>query len=270
MSVDTFIPEVWSSRLLNALERAHVFAQGNVANRDYEGDIAAAGDTVRIQSIGEITISTDTKNTDISGPETLSDAEATLLIDQAKYFNFQVDDVDRRQAQVELMDAAMRRAAYRLRDAVDQLIAGFYASAGSAEGKAYEYLVELAVNLDEHDVPMEERWAVVPPWFHGALLKDDRFVKTGSAGAEERLLNGQVGEAAGFAILKSNNVSNDGTTWRIPAGTAMAISFAEQIDRVEAFRPEARFADAVKGLHLYGAKVLRPAALTVLYASKPA
>jgi N4-gp56 family major capsid protein len=282
MSVDTFIPEVWSSRLLNALERAHVFAQGNVANRDYEGDIANAGDTVRIQSIGEITISSYTKNTNISAPEALTDAEATLVIDQAKYFNFQVDDVDRRQTQVGLMDAAMRRAGYRLRDTADTLIAGFYASAGSAlassaspktdlatAGKAYEHLVDLAVLLDENDVPAEDRWVAVPPWYQGALLKDDRFVKSGTPGGEQRLLNGQIGEAAGFAVLKSNNVSNDATTWRIMAGNPMAISFAEQIDRLEAYRPELRFADAIKGLHLYGAKVIRPEALAVLYANKP-
>ena len=282
MGVSTFIPEIWSQRIMLALERAHIFGQERVANRDYEGDISAAGDTVRIQSIGDVTISSYTKDTDISGPEALSDAEATLLIDQAKYFNFQVDDVDRRQSQARFMDAGMRRAAYRLRDTVDTLIAGFYTEAGSAvgsagspktdlgtAGKAYTYLVDLQELLDENDVPAEDRWVAPPPWFIGELLKDDRFVKSGTPQGEERLLNGQVGEAAGFAVLKTNNCSNDGTTWRVMAGTPMGISFAEQIDSVEAYRPEKRFADAIKGLHLYGAKVLRPEALAVGYFNRP-
>ena len=235
MSINTFIPEVWASRLLFALETAHVFAQSNVANRDYEGDISAAGDTVRIQSIGEVAISSYTKNTNISAPETLSDAEATLLIDQAKYFNFQVDDVDKRQGKPGAMDAAIRRAGFRLRDTVDALIAGFYTSAGSAvassgspktdlgtAGKAYTYLVDLSVLLDEADVPAEDRWVAPPPWYIGELLKDDRFVGAGDIAGAARLLNGQVGEAAGFAILKSNNCSNDATTWRVMAGTPMA------------------------------------------------
>lgn len=280
MSVDTFIPEVWAARLLENMRKAQVFTQSGIVNRDYEGDIANAGDTVRIQAIGAITIGTFTKNTDIAVPETLTDAETTLLIDQGKYFNFQVDDVDRRQTSVNLIDGAMREAAYGLRNVADQLIAGLYASSGSAvassgspktdlgtAGQAYVWLVALGQALDEKDVPSDGRWVVVPPWYHSKLLLDDRFVKSGTDSAAGVLANGEVGQAAGFRILKSNNVSNDATTYRIMAGTSQAISYAEQINKVEAFRPERRFADAVKGLHLYGAKVIRPAALATLYAN---
>lgn len=280
MAINTFIPEVWAVALLRSLEKAQVFAQAGVVNRDYEGDITQAGDTVRIQSIGAVTIGDYTKNTNMSAAETLSDAETTLAIDQAKYFNFQVDDVDRRQGNPRVMAAAMAKAAYGLSDAADQLIAGFYASSGTAvassgspktdlatAGKAYLYLVDLAVALDGQNVPSAGRWVVVPPWYHGKLLIDDRFVKSGTDSAAATLANGQVGEAAGFRVLKSNNVSNDATTYRIMAGTAQAISYAEQVNGVEAYRPELRFADAVKGLHLYGAKVIQPAALSTLYAN---
>lgn len=280
MSVETFIPEVWAARLLENLRKAQVFSQGGVVNRDYEGDIADAGDTVRIQAIGTVTIGTYVKNADIAAPETLTDAETTLLIDQSKFFNFQVDDVDRRQTLVNLIDGAMREAAYGLRDVADKFIAGLYTQAGSSVGtagapktdlgtatNAYLHLVSLAVALDDRNVPTDGRWVVVPPWYHGKLLQDDRFVKSGTDGAAATLANGEVGQAAGFRILKSNNVSNDATTWRIPAGTSAAISFAEQINKVEAFRPERRFSDAVKGLHLYGGKVVRPPALSVLYAN---
>ncbi len=280
MAVETFIPEVWAARLMENMRKAQVFTQAGIVNRDYEGDIASMGDTVRIQAIGAVTIAAYTKNTDINVPEALTDAETTLLIDQGRYFNFQVDDVDKRQINVNLIDAAMREAAYGLRDVADKLVAGFFASSGSAvatavaprtdlatAGKAYEHLVALAVELDKKDNPTDGRWVVVPPWYHGKLLLDDRFVKSGTDSAAGTLANGEVGQAAGFRILKSNNVSNNATTWRIMAGTAAAISYAEQINKVEAFRPERRFADAVKGLHLYGAKVVRPAALSTLYAN---
>ena len=282
MALDNFIPEVWSARLLENLQKALVFGQEGVVNRDYEGEIQQSGDTVRINAIGEITVGTYTKNTNISAPETLSDAQVTLLINQAKYFNFQIDDVDKAQQKPKVMDAAMREAAYALADTADQYIAGLYTgvAAGNTIGddttpivptasNAYEYLVDLGVLLDEDNVPNMGRWVVVPPWFYGLLLKDDRFVKTGSPSADATLRNGQVGEAAGFTVLKSNNVPNtSGAKYKIVAGHPIAISYAEQINSVEAYRPEARFADAVKGLHLYGAKLVRSAAIAVLTADK--
>jgi hypothetical protein len=280
VSLDAFAPEIWSARLLFRLTKAHVFGQPGVINRDYEGDIQNAGDSVRIQAIGPVTIGSYTKNTNIASPETLTDAESTLLIDQAKYFNFQIDDIDKRQAQIALMDAAMREAADGLSDVADTYLAGRYTEAGTSvgtggapktdlgtSGKAYEHLVALGVELDQTNPPSDGRWAIVPPWFYGKLLLDDRFVKAGTATSDAVLRNAQVGEAAGFTILKSNNVSNNGTTYRVMAGHPLAWSMAEQIRSVEAYRPESRFADALKGLHLYGAKVVRPEQLSVLYAN---
>jgi hypothetical protein len=282
MSVDNFIPEIWSARLQRGLDRRHVFAQPGVVNRDYEGEIRQKGDTVRITSIGPVSVGTYTKNTNMSAAETLTDAQTTLTIDQAPYFHFQVDDIDQRQAQSGPMDEAMRKSAIALVNNADAYLAGLYASAANAigssgspktdlatEGQAYEYLLQMGTKLDEADVPDEGRWCVVPPWYHGYLLRDDRFVGVGSAASDAALRNRGVGDAAGFTILKSNNVSNDATTWRILAGVPDAWSYAEQIASVEAYRPELRFGDAVKGLLLYGAKVVLPSALCVTYANKP-
>ena len=125
--------------------------------------------------------------------------------------------------------------------------------------------------LDENDIPPTGRWVVVPPWYEGLMLKDDRFVKSGVMPAELRLLNGVIGMAAGFAVLKSNNVPNTGgNKYKVIAGHPIAWSFADQASKVEAYRPERRFADAMKGLHLYGAKVTRPSALAVLTVDRPA
>ncbi|MDO6355118.1 P22 phage major capsid protein family protein [Caloramator sp. CAR-1] len=280
MSLNNFIPQIWSARLLENLRKNLVFGQAGVVNRDYEGEIRAYGDTVKINSIGPVTVADYTKNTDINPPETLSDAQRTLVIDQAKYFNFLIDDIDAAQQNPKVMDAAMAEAAYALADKADQYLASMYVYAGSTIGNdttpiiptastAYEYLVDAAIKLDENNIPRSNRWVIIPPWFYGLLLKDDRFVKAGTATSDQVLRNGEVGQAAGFTVYLSNNVANtSGTKYKIMAGHPMAITFAEQINKVEAYRPEKRFADAVKGLHLYGAKVIRPEALVVITANK--
>lgn len=279
MSVDNFIPEIWAARLLASLKKSQVFAQANVVNRDYEGDISQKGDTVRIGGIGAITVKPFTKNTDIDAPEVLSDDMTSLLIDQADYFNFLVDDVDRRQAAVNLLDGAMTEAAYSMSDAGDQFLAGIMASDGtpfvpdetdlSQAGAAYEALVDGGTALSEANVVKASRFVVVPPWYFGLLLKDDRFVKFEAGAADRILFNAQIGQAAGFAVLESNNVPGTSSSSTIIAGHPSATSYAEQISKTEAFRPERRFADAVKGLHLYGGKVIRPTALAVWEATRP-
>ena len=282
MALNSFIPQIWSARLLENLRKILVYAQPGVINRDYEGEIQEKGDTVKIHSIGAVTVDNYVKNRDMNPVETLNDAETLLRITEQKYFHFQVDDVDKIQQYPQMMDAAMREAAYALRNVADQYIAGLYTdvAAGNVIGDdpnpiipaktdAYEYLVDLSVVLDDNDVPEVGRWVIVPPWFEGLMLKDDRFVKSGTEGSEQRLLNGYIGRAAGFDVLKSNNVPNtNGALYKIIAGHSIAWSYAEQVNQVEAYRPERRFADAVKGLHLYGGKTVRPTALAVLTASK--
>jgi hypothetical protein len=278
MSLDNFIPQVWSARLLLNLDKALVFAQAGVVNRDYEGEIRNVGDTVKINSIGRVSVKSYTKNAEIDAPEQLTSAQQSLLIDQGDYFNFFVDDVDAVQQRPKVMNQAMQDSAYELRDVVDGYIAGLHTDAAgdnligtdaspitwATADEAYEHLVDLSVKLDENNVPSGGRWAIVPPWFHGVLLKDDRFVKSGVDAGDVRLRNGMVGEAAGFSILKSNNTPVSSGDYKIIAGHPIAWSYASQITKTEAYRPEKRFADAVKGLHVYGAKVVRPSALAVL------
>lgn len=286
MSINNFIPAVWSAQLLTALRKNLVYA--NLCNRDYEGEISAYGDQVKINSLGDVTVGTYTKNTDMAAAETLTDAQRILLIDQAKYFNFQIDDVDKAQQKPKVMQEAMTNAAYALADKADQYVAGLYteisatntmgsdASAisiavAAAQGvsPAYEKLVDLAIKLDEANVQKEGRWVVIPPWYHGLLLKDSRFISAGTAKTDDVLANGYVGRAAGFDIYTSNNVPNtNNALYKVIAGYSGAWSYAEQIAEVEAYRPERRFADAVKGLHLYGAKVTRPLGLALMICSK--
>ena len=282
MAVTGFIPKLWSARLLNALDKSHVFA--NVVNRDYEGEIKKMGDTVHINTIGAVTIGTYTQNTDFSsGPETLATTDQTLTIDQAKYFNFQVDDIDKAQAAGDIMDKAMTRAAYGLADASDKYIAGILAGAADTSNlvsssavaltasNVYENVVKMRTILDKANVPTAGRWLVIPPEMYALILLDDRFVKTGGEMAEGILRTGLVAQAAGFDIYLSNNCVSanvsEKLTYTITGGVDSAATYAEQIVSTEAYRPEKRFADAVKGLHVYGAKVVDKAQLACLKAT---
>lgn len=279
----SFIPTVWAARLLTALEKSLVYGQAGVCNRDFEGDIRSAGNIVKIGSIGDVSIGDYTKDEDINDPQTLTDEEQSLLIDQQKYFNFYVDSIDRAQQNANVLDTAMRHSAWALREEADAFVANTMSTGvplanriggvGSAitptKDDAYEHLVDLSVVLDESNTPIDGRFVIVPAWFHGLLLKDERFVQAGTLRSDRALANGAVGEAAGFAILKSNNVPNDdGQEYKIVAGHAMATTYADQIVDLQNYQPEKRFGDAVKGLHVYGAKVVRDSALACLIANK--
>lgn len=281
MSVTNFIPTIWSARLLSHLDKKHVYAA--LMNRDYEGEIKNFGDTVKINQIGDVEIKDYVRNTDIDAPDELDGNQLTLTIDQSKYFNFAVDDVDNAQTNPKLMDKAMQRAGYAMNDVTDSFAANLmYVNAAApnmlgsddspvvpTKADAYDYLVDLGTLLTEANVPMDGRWVVIPAWYHGLLLKDDRFVGNGTDYNKAILEGGEVGVAAGFHVWMSNNVPNtSGAKYKIIAGTNEAGSYAEQILKTEAYRPEKRFADAIKGLHVYGAKILQPNCLGVLTANK--
>lgn len=282
MSITNFKPQIWSARLLVAWRTSLVYGGPMVVNRDYEGDIAESGDVVKITSISDPTISDYVPNSTTITPEELTDAQRNLVIDQSKYWAFKVDDIDKRQAKGNVMPEAMSRAAYRLRDVADQYVAGLYTGVAAANNlgtisvvaatptDAYDdVLVPLKVTLDDGDVPTEGRYCVVPPWFTGRLLRDDRFISADKSGTTDALRNGFVGRAAGFNIVQSNNTPNPtGDDNVIQAGVNAAISFAEQINKTEAYRPESSFSDAVKGLALYGAKLVRPDGIAIVTASQ--
>lgn len=288
MAITRFRPEIWSAQLLVALRKSLVYAGPGIVNRDYEGEIRDAGDTVRITSISDPTVGTYVPNVTQIVPEELTDAQRTLVVDQSKFWAFKVDDVDARQAKGNVMPEAMSRAAYKVADTVDQYVASFYTGAQAANvigstgspvaaGPTADttnslfynlVLVPLRTKLNRANVQKEGRYVVVSPEATARLLLDSRFIKVNESGdGGQALRNGVVGRAAGFDILESNNVPNPtGNVHVIQAGVQSAISFAEQINKTEAYRPESSFSDAVKGLALYGAKLLRPDSIAVAYA----
>ena len=310
MALNEFIPEVWSANVLVALEKDHVYA--SLANRDYQGEIANLGDTVRITGIGEITVSNYTKDTDIATPQALTDAQTALVITQAKYFNFALDDVDARQSvSKNILDIASERAAYDIADQIDQFVAGFYTDAPSTNAvgtssvpvvpglatqanvgggtTVYDYLVVLNQYLTQSLLPKQGRWCVVPPWVTTLLTQDIRWTSFNTPEARQTILTGKLdasggnlgmeaylGKISGMDVYESNNAPHLGGTVGIAgsqdvvlAGHEMALTFAENLVKVEKYRPPYRFADAIKGLHLYGAKTVRPQGLAAAFLQHP-
>lgn len=277
MATDKFIPQIWSARILDVLEKNLVYAR--LFNRDYEGEITQAGDTVHIGMIGDVTVKAYTRDTDIAAPDDVDVTDQQLTIDQAKYFNIAVDDVDAVQSKLNLLDEATDRAGFAFLDVCDQFLASTLATAATAKDglgtkaspiaitadNAYETIVKMKTALDKANLPRGGRICVVPPEFEGFMLMDPRFVAVGTTASNERLEQGTVYRAAGFEIAVSNNApsATDGgsgttTVYNVIASAPIQGTFAQQILKTEAYRPEKRFADAVKGLHVYGAKVLRP------------
>lgn len=292
MAIRHFKPEIWNAELIVQLRKSLVFAGPDVVNHDYEGDIAEAGDTVHISSVGDVTVG------DYAGTVTyddVDDAGDVLVIDQKKFWGKTISDIDKAQALNggAVVAQIMSQAAYRLADTADQYVASLYTQIASANvltavtdltssgalttadqiGEAcYDLLVNLGVVLDEANVPEEGRYVVVPPWFHGTLRKAHAFInieKAADGGAALR--NGTVGQAAGFDILKSNNCfqPSAGSTYVVQAGTPMATTFANQIIKTEALRDKDTFDDYLRGLHVYGAKVIRPDALACVTVTRP-
>lgn len=263
MSLVSFIPELWSARLLKNLEEAHVATA--FVNRDYEGVIKNQGDTVHVNTLGPVTIKdydSTAKANGIDAPQTLDTTDQTLVIDCAKYFNFKLDDIDRVQSSGPLMDQAMHNAAFGIAHEVDTKIFETISKAvpeGHIVGNnsttitadnVWGLLIKLRGILNKANAPKDGRKIACSTDVVGVILNDARFVKTGSEQAEARIANGLVRRACGFDIYETE----DAPEGEILATVPMATSFAEQITETEGYRPENGFADAIKGLNVYGVK----------------
>ncbi len=268
MAITNFISTIWSENLYKQLDKKYVGVMN--CSRDYEGDIKNQGSVVKICGVGGVNIADYTKNTDLDSPEMLNDFSRTLRIDQAKYFNFQIDDVDRAQSNPKLMDEAMKVAAAGLADVADAYVYSLYTEAYNnvtddavTAEKLIDHIISLKTKmmqagvLDSNDIVLE-----VTPEIAALILKAK--IDMGSDNTEA-LEAGLIGKIAGCKVYVSNNVVVDDNDYhQCLFRTKRAVTFAEQISEVEAYRPEKRFADAVKGLHLYGAKVVYPEEFMVL------
>jgi hypothetical protein len=266
MALFNFISSVWSETLLSQMGKKYI-AVAN-CNREFEGEIKGRGDRVKICGVGDINVFDYTRNSDFElETQELSDSVKTLVIDQAKAFNFQIDDIDRAQSNPKLMDAAVKNAAAALANTADQYVFSLCAKAGSniKETATVDNIISLIIDAqtkllennvcDPADIVIEVSPAV------GALILKN---KINVANTDTALETGCIGTVAGCKVFISNNIVVSGETHKCIARSKRAIAFAEQLSEMDAYRPEKRFADAVKGLHLYGAEVIYPAEMVRL------
>jgi hypothetical protein len=281
MSVNSFIPEIWSDKILDNVDKKLVYA--NRCNRDYEGEIKAFGDTVRINEIGDITINTYTRNsTTALSIQELADAQQLLEITRSRYFAFKVDDADKVQTKPKLMNKAIDRASYNMKDDVDSWVAQTMSSGGFFTGTNSTQLGSTASALsvtstlvitamawasrihDQNNIPTDGRWVVVSPAIHHQMVTA-RIVQDTNNSGYITMGPGGVGNFYGYDIYVSNNCylgSATSSQYHCIFGHSMGVTFAEQLAEVEAFRLTSEgFGDAIKGLNLYGMKITRPEAI---------
>ena len=265
MAITNFIPTIWSETLYSELNKN--FVAVNHCNRDFEGDIKSKGSVVNICGVGDITIKDYTPNTDMSTPQELEDTITKLEINRAKFFNFQIDDINKAQASPKLMEAAMEKAAEAIANEADKYVFSLYNQAGanvemsfSSANTLFDTILAAREILYENNVgDGTELFLEVSPKVASSILRDKSM--TGYLN-NDCLETGYLGSIFGCKIFVCNNINHTAEggndIYHCILRTKRAIVFADQLSEVEAYRPEKRFADAVKGLHLYGAKVVYP------------
>ena len=298
MTTDAFIPEIWSARFTSRLRERLVW--GSRVNRSYEGDIAMAGDKVKVPTPSTtVTVRDYVVGTNIAAAETTSGSTTDLDIDKQKYFHFKVDDVDRAQERPNIMDDAMGEAAYQMAKQVDADVRDEFNTAYASTRRVaaqsqhpdvtdatfgtnfLRNVATLKETMTNAFIPDEDRWLIVPP---GIMKGLDIYFGINAPNAsvwlpatqEQTLRNGFQGMLFGFSLQVANTVP-DGTqiaskdTYRLFAGQGNeAVTLADQIVENEAYRPELAFADAVKGLMVYGVKAILPARLWTIEVQKKA
>ena len=272
MSYRNFSPKIWAKQINRELERAMVFAED--CNRQYEGDVKQMGDTVKVLGVGKPTITKQVGGSIVlQDPEAVEDTSVDMVINRVAYFNYLVDDIDRRQAVGGLMDALSAESSEGTANAMDEDIA---ALAGTADApKLFKSTTAITVDnilkqidlgvqkLMENDVKPETKIVItVPPWFKTILRQAYVQLDTNNSAM---LKNGRVGQYDNVIVKMSNNCNrNSDNGHNIMLRTQRAVAFANPLTHVEPYRPEKRFADAVKGFVLYGTKIVRPKELVVL------
>ncbi len=273
MAITNFIPTVWSENLLHSLDSKYI-AVAN-CNREYEGEIKNKGAVVKICGVGSVDIADYTADTDMSNPQTLTDTVKELKIDRAKYFNFQIDDINRAQCSPKLMESAMRVAADSLANEADEYVFSMFRKAGKeiicdklTKDNIFENLIQARMRLfSAGAVTADEVVIEVSPQVAGILIRSKLDLQKDNTALLEK---GCLGTFQGCKIFISKNISKvaneagDIVYHKCFMRTKRAIAFAEQLSEIEAYRPEKRFSDAVKGLHLYGAEVVYPNELVLL------
>ena len=293
-----FMPKVYSKKVLNFFRKASVAEA--ITNTDYAGEITAYGDTVRIVKEPTITVYQYERGADVTQTK-LTDVEETLTVDIANAFKFKVDDIEKSMSHVNWKEVASSSAAYALKDAFDEgviaeLFSGVSTSSpdhvlgadaaaatqtmGQHQGGSnsidltgsdgtgtdpLDVMAFMARLLDEQNIPEEGRWFVAPPsWYEQLSQSGSKLMSVDFNAGQGSIRNGLVssGKLRGFDMYKSNNIAAASTaSGKCIAGHISACATAQAITQTEVLRDPDSFGDIVRGLHVYGADVLRSEAL---------
>ena len=293
-----FLPSIYSRKVLNFFRKSSVVEA--ITNTDYAGEISAYGDSVKIIKEPVISVSDYTRNTDTTETR-LTDQEINLVVNEAKAFKFIVDDIESNMSHVNFKEVATSSAAYALRDSYDAaVIANMFSGVstsspdhvlgadaaaatqtmGQHQGGSnsidltgsdgtgtdpLDVMAFMAKLLDEQNVPEEGRWFVAPPaWYEQLSQSGSKLMSVDFNAGQGSIRNGLVssGKLRGFDMYKSNNIAAASTaSGKVLAGHISSTATAQTIISTETLRDPTSFGDIVRGLHVYGSKVLRPEAL---------
>lgn len=287
-----FIPEIWSSKLVENFYDASVLTA--ISNTDYEGEIKAHGDKVQIRLTPEVTVRPYQKGMNLT-VERPDKPKITLEIDQGEYFACIEDDVDKVQADINLMDEWSKDASEKMKLAIDAKVLtnilpdistfNMGATAGRisqsinlgstgapvqvTKTNVLDLLVDAGTVLDEANAPESGRFLIIPAWMAGLIKKSDLKDASLTGDSSSVLRNGRLGMIDRFTLYTSHNLNSvvDSTyrCFSVIGGHKMGLTFASQMTEMESLRAESTFGNIIRGLQVYGFKVVKGEALTRLY-----
>lgn len=272
---DAFVPEIWGGKLNAGLEKNCVMLQ--CINRNWEGDIATQGDTVKIITPGDVTISS--LDSSVSYSE-IAPTSASLVIDQKKVFAFKINDVALAQANTDIMEGYLNKAKHAIEVEQDVYLLGKHVDVASGNtlggttaisltaSNIYSQFVQLAQILKNSSAITDGKkpWVVINPDIEALLLQSSQFTSSYQI-ADETLRNGSIGRIAGMDVLVTPNLTATDSKINVLAGTNDAITYASQLAKIEVLRDPDSFSDLVRGLYLYGAKTVNAGALAKMVCS---
>ena len=275
-----FLPIIYSQKVQKFFRTASVVE--DITNTDYAGEIENFGDTVNIIKEPTITVSSYTRGGQIN-IQNLADDQLQLTVDQANAFAFKVDDIEERQSHINFEALATSSGAYALKDSYDEnVIANMFSNAGTTVGSdgsgtdtgfgtsetdPTDILANSAKRLHAADVPTDNRWFLGTPEFYEQLGQASAKLMDASVTGDgtSPLRNGSVleGQVNGFRLYMTNNFAASSTSnyFKVMFGHMSSTATANQIAKTEVVRDPDSFADIVRGLHIFGRKVLRTEAL---------
>ena len=285
-----FIPEIWSGKLIENFYDATVLAA--ISNTDYEGEIRNMGDTVNIRTTPEITIQTYVKGQTLS-VENPDKAKLQLIIDKGEYFACVEDDIDQVQTDMNLMDMWSKDASERMKIKIDQRVLTDLLPDVSANNKGQTAgrisgnidigvagtpealdatnvigkIVDMGTVLDEANCPEQNRFLVIPAKMAGLIKQSDLKDASITGDGSTPLRNGRLGMIDRFTVYVSHNLFKNGSEFSVIGGHTMGFTFASQMTNMETIRSETTFGNIIRGLQVYGYKVVKPEALATMIVS---